>query len=290
MCEAVAPILDSDLPAAQQVTLMHLHRQSEGGLFVGTHQDIADARGVSRGTVSEQIRTLIEKGWAESCGQALRVFTAPTTSENETPSSTDGGSASEGGGTGQGFPLSSLPFSPKKVHSTPFNPSLLSPSQVDLEPLGAAPPRWLWLKDRWDSIREELPKDHPARWGFHPGDWRFDYAKLALVRMREFDMLSPMVEKKIDRQSEGSVAAEWADTFRKLCDLDGYTRDEIETALQWLFRGGNFWTDEGGIASVTALRKKTRTGDRRKFDVIYQQATRNSAGDGAPVNKSKAII
>lgn len=273
MDSATDAILDSDLPAAQQVTLMHMTRQAQGNLFVGTHADIAEARGVSRSAVSQQVRSLLNKDWIEKCGQALRITLTPDTSEDGGEGSADGSPSSADGSIQKGFP----PRPPKKDnHSTPLTP----PSQVLVESADANRPPWLeWIDEKaWEA--EDLADDHAARWEYHPGDWRFDYAKLSLKRMREHEMLSPMTEKKIERESEGAVSAEWADTFRKLVDLDGYSRDDIETALRWLFSGGNFWTDEGGIASVTALRKKTRTGDRRKFDVIYQQATSNSGGDG----------
>jgi hypothetical protein len=113
-----------------------------------------------------------------------------------------------------------------------------------------------------------------------PGQWTFDFAAAALEHLRGFDLLSTPTKKKIDRQGEDHVIAEWADTFRLLKEQDDYSRDEIRETMEWLFQGGNFWVDEQAIRSVPPLRSKTRSGDAYKFDVMYQQATSGGTEHG----------
>jgi hypothetical protein len=265
MDEVANAILDAGLDSALQVTLLELHRKAEAGLFVGTQQDIADARGVTRGTVSRQIKRLRELGWIEKLGSALRIVT-DSTKRRESQQDVDSVNNL------QGFPLSALPFSPKKVHSTPFEPSLLTPSQVSLEPPSASPSVWLRPSDEWDSLCEPLPEDHRARWDHLPGDWTYDFAAAALENLRGHDLLATPTQKKISRDGEEYVTAEWADTFRLLHEQDGYSKDEILNTMQWLFSGGNFWIQNEAIRSVPPLRSKTRDGDAYKFDIMYQQA------------------
>jgi len=277
MDEVATAILDAALPSALQVTLLEVHRRSENGLYLGTQEDIADARGVQRGTVATQLKTLRDSGWIEKVGGALRIVTDPQERSESTDSGNDQQSV-DSVNTEQGFPLSALPFSPKKVHSTPFEPSHLSPSQVDLEPLSAAPPPWLRPSDRWESVKEPLPDDHPARWDHLPGDWTFEFAAAAMTHLQELDLLATPTENKIDREGEDFVVSQWADTFRLLHEQDGYDQGEIKETMQWLFEGGNFWIEKQAIRSVPPLRSKTKNGDAYKFDVMYQQA--HSASDG----------
>ena len=271
MDEVATSILDSGLPSALQVTLLHMYRMSEDGIFTGTQGDIADARGVHRGTVSSQFKDLKEKGWLTKVGPAWKIVTDSTERRHSQQ-------CVDSVNTEQGFPLGSLRFSPKKVHSTPISPSLLTPSQVKLEPPSAPPLRWLWPREVWESIKEPLPEDHPARWDHLPGDWAFDYAAAALEHFQALDLLGTPAEKKIDREGEDYVIAQWGDTFRLLHEQDGYSKGEIQQTMEWLFEGGNFWVEKGAIRSVPPLRSKTKSGDAYKFDLMYQQATTDANG------------
>jgi len=272
MDEKVQHIMQSDLPNALQLTWIAMWGASTDGLYADSIAQVGRERGISRQAASKQVKRLIQWGVVEKIGNAYRLIDDVTPDVDDRNSGVDNVNQEA-----KGFP----PHPPKKDnHSTPLTP----PSQeVLVESADADRPPWLdWVDEQaWEA--EDLPDDHPVNWDYHPGDWRFDFAELAIQRMREHDMISPIVENKISRQSEGAVAAEWADTFRKLVDLDGYSRDEVEDAMRWLFEGGNFWTDQGGIASIPTLRKKTRSGDRRKFDVIHQQAEAPQ-GDGAPAD------
>jgi hypothetical protein len=265
MDETASAILDADLPSALQVTLLHVHRASENGVFTGTQGDIAEERGVHRGTVSSQFKDLKELGWLKKLGSAWKIVT-DSTERRHIQQSVDSVNSE------QGLPLGSLRFSPKKVHSTPISPSLLTPSQVRLESPKATPRRWLRPSDRWKSVKEPLPDDHPARWDHLPGDWTFDFAAAALEHFRSFDLLGAPTQKKIQREGEDYVIAQWGDTFRLLHEQDGYSRKEIKATMQWLFEGGNFWIEKQAIRSVPPLRSKTSSGDAYKFDDIYQQA------------------
>jgi len=122
----------------------------------------------------------------------------------------------------------------------------------------------------WQAQR--LPDDHPVRWDHVPGDWTFDFAAAALEHFRSFDLLGAPTQKKIQREGEDYVIAQWGDTFRLLHEQDGYSRKEIKGTMQWLFEGGNFWIEKQAIRSVPPLRSKTSSGDAYKFDDIYQQA------------------
>jgi hypothetical protein len=265
-------ILDADLPSALQVTLLHMHRASEEGLFVGTQQQIADERGVSRGTVASQVKDLKDRGWLRKVGSAWKIVTDSTEREDQSTTCRESKQSVDSVNTEKGFPLSSLPFSPKKVHSTPFEPALLSPSQSRLKPPSASSPRWLRPSDRFDSIKEPIPEDHPARWDHLPGDWTFEYASAALEHFREFDLLATPTKNKIDREGEDYVISQWADTFRLLNEQDGYPKDEILATMKWLFSGNNFWIDKQAIRSVPPLRSKTSSGDAYKFDMMHQNA------------------
>jgi hypothetical protein len=265
MDETASAILDSGLPSALQVTLLHVHRASENGVFTGTQGDIAEERGVHRGTVSSQFKDLKELGWLKKLGAAWGIVT-DSTERRHIQQSVDSVNSE------QGFPLGSLRFSLKKVHSTPISPSLLTPSQVELEPRLAAPLLWLRPSDVWDSVKEPLPDGHPVRWNHLPGDWTFDFAAAALEHFRSFDLLGAPTRKKIQREGEDYVIAQWGDTFRLLHEQDGYSRQEIKATMQWLFQGGNFWIEKQAIRSVPPLRSKTSSGDAYKFDDIYQQA------------------
>ena len=271
MDEVSSDILDADLPSALQVTLLHVHRASENGVFTGTQGDIAAERDVHRGTVSSQFKDLKELGWLQKIGSAWKIVTEPT-ERRESQRSVDSVN------TEQGFPLGSLRFSPKKVHSTPISPSLLTPSEVELEPLSAAPLPWLRPSDVWSSVKVPLPDDHPARWDHLPGDWTFNFAAAAMEHLRSYDLLSSVTEKKIKREGEDYVIAQWADTFRLLYEQDGYSQAEIETTMEWLFGGGNFWIEKQAIRSVPPLRSTVRSEDAYKFDVMYQQAHSETNG------------
>jgi hypothetical protein len=120
-----------------------------------------------------------------------------------------------------------------------------------------------------------------------PGEWTFDFALAALEHLRELDLLATPTRKKIDREGEQRVAAQWADTFRLLKEQDGYERAEIKDTMEWLFDGGNFWVEKQAIRSVPPLRSKTGSGDAYKFDVMFQQAQSESNGADRPEAKQR---
>lgn len=160
------------------------------------------------------------------------------------------------GGASKGYPLEGYPLEGVKSVSA------------------ADAPLPDFLRSTVDQVSwsaEPVPDDHPVFWDHHPGQWTYDFAEAAMEHMKELDMLSPTVDKQINRDGKRAVIAQWGDTFRLLHEQDGYSKDEIKETMAWLFEGGNFWTEKG-LASVPPLRSKTGAGDRRKFDVVYKQA------------------
>jgi len=273
---------DDALTQGQRLVWFAVEQLATGDLCRMGPTEIADHMGSARAHVSRAISALSDQGWIERTESgALVLVREPERDESEDDrdsQSRNRDSESQDKGSEPGFPLSALPFSPKKVHSTPFEPSHLSPSQVDLEPLSAAPPPWLRPSDRWESVKEPLPDDHPARWDHLPGDWTFEFAAAAMTHLQELDLLATPTENKIDREGEDFVVSQWADTFRLLHEQDGYDQGEIKETMQWLFEGGNFWIEKQAIRSVPPLRSKTKNGDAYKFDVMYQQAHSTSNG------------
>lgn len=296
MDEVANAILDSGLSPALQVTLMNLYRQAEGRLFVGTHADVAEARGVSRRAVSQQIEDLVRKGWLEEVGQALRVVTTAqdTSTSGDSDSNEGDGTSPDGSSTstdgssdedGKGF--SSFPFVFPQESIT-FNPLSPSPSNFPKVVSAAEAPlpseiRWVVDEISWQA--EPLPDDHRVYWDHLPGDWTYEFASSALVHLRRLDLLGTPVENKIERDGEDYVVSQWADTFRLLNEQDGYSQDEIGSTMTWLFHEENFWTSEEAIRSVPPLRSKVDDGDAYKFDVMHKQANANTA----PA-KSKELI
>lgn len=284
MDETANLILDADLTSALQVTLLELHRRAEGGLFVGTQGDIAQARGVERGTVAKQMSTLVDRGWLEKVGSAWRITPAEEEVNEEDNQSTPRRESKQGVDSvntpEKGFPSPPFVF-PQESTFNPLSPSHLIPSQRG----GGSgdPPSW-WqgaLKPIWEA--EDLPDDHPARWDHQPGDWTFDFASAALEHLRSFELLASPTKRKLDRDGEDYVISQWADTFRLLHEQDGYSKKEIRETMEWLFDDDedgedNFWISTPAIQSVPPLRSKTRNGDAYKFDIMYQQASSESDG------------
>lgn len=120
-----------------------------------------------------------------------------------------------------------------------------------------------------EDEEEELPPRDQVEY-----EWTLEYARAAMQHLRNHDLLAPVTENKIDREGEDEVAVEWADTFRLIHEQDGYSPDEIQQTMEWLFEGANFWIDKAAIRSVPPLRSKTRQGDQYKFDSMYQSAKR----------------
>lgn len=274
MDEIANLILDADLPPALQVTLLELHRRAEGGLFVGTQGEIAQARGVERGTVAKQMSTLAGRGWIEKVGSAWRITPSEKEVHEEDAQSTYSRKSKQGvesvNTPEKGFPSPPFVFPQERISFNPLSPSHLSPSQREGE--SSDSPSW------WRSVlgliwaAETLPDDHPARWEYHPGDWRWEAGRYVLRQLRDHDMLNTHYRRRLsDGAKPGKIASEWADTFRLLHEQDGWQREEIGITMKWLFETDNWWRQNRTIQSAGSLRKKGDDGTT-KFDKILQSA------------------
>ena len=130
--------------------------------------------------------------------------------------------------------------------------------------------------DTGDTPEERAASEEPER-KYGPDEWPRRFAEAAWVRMASFDRVLPSVVRRGYERDPPGTMDKWADVFRLLHEQDGYEVEEIQAVIRWLLahddRGDptNEWITEGMIASIPALRKKTRTGDRYKFDVMYRQ-------------------
>ena len=275
MDDVAEAILDAGLTPALQVTLLELHRRAEGGLYVGTQAEIAQARGVERGTVAKQMGTLADCGWLEKVGSAWRIVAEPEErdNDNDTHSTTCRDSKQDVDSVNtaeKGFPSPPFVFPQERISFNPLSPSHLSPSQREGES-GDSPPWWQSvLGPIW--MAEPLPDDHPARWEYHPGDWRWEAGRYVLRQLRDHDMLNTHYRRRLsDGERPGKIASEWADTFRLLHEQDGWNREEIGITMQWLFETENWWRQNRTVQSAGSLRKKGGDGTT-KFDKILQSA------------------
>lgn len=267
---------DEALTQGQRLVWFAVQELASGGVAPDNCSQIAGHMGSGRAHVSRALSALEAAGWVTREKGMISVNDEPkdraSQARDRDREARNRDSETRDSETRKGFPWSSLRFSPKKVHSTPISPSLLTPSQVCVESPSAPPPKWLRPSD-FPPHSCELPESHRARWEHQPGDWTFEFAKAALVHMRELGLLTRTLEGDIDDLGEERyLATKWADTFRLLHEQDDYSQEEIRRTLSWLFKGGNFWTEQPAIRSVPPLRKKTRSGDGTKFDVMYQQA------------------
>ena len=121
-----------------------------------------------------------------------------------------------------------------------------------------------------------LSADHPSRWRYPPGSWYFDAALLTLTKLHETGLLARTIEQRcyprgtLDEDAAREVARGWADTFRRLVELDGYTRSEVGKAMRYLFETEDeFYHKNRVIRSVPPLRHKISSGDQTKFDSLF---------------------
>lgn len=148
-----------------------------------------------------------------------------------------------------------------QVTSQVYKPSTSVDSE---ERVHTAPPFWpAWLEE-WITSGEWRRK-------FQQGDWRRVFAEAGFEHLDEAGVLPPAVKRKADRD-RGALIDDWADVFRLLHEQDNYSREAIQRTMSWLFEPGNDWIEGGMIASLGALRRKTRSGDRTKFDAMFHQA------------------
>jgi len=245
-------------------------RVSRRGECIESVARIADSLGMHEDTVRSALKTLAE---AQMIERTPRPGT--TTLHQERPPEDwdltvleESHPCEKEGGASKGYPLEGYPFEGSynlaeiEISSTPS----WWASRIAIDLRGPTSRR----------LASRIPSDHLARWDHLPGDWTFDFAAAAMTHFQQLDLMGTPTKKKIKRKGEDQVVAEWADTFRLLHEQDGYSLQGIKETMEWLFNGGNFWTEEQAIRSVPPLRAKTKSGDAYKFDVMYQQAHSNN--------------
>lgn len=270
---------DDALTQGQRLVWFAVQELSTGGLCRLGPSGIADHMDSARAHVSRCVSTLCTRGWLERTESgALAVVEDPDLTaleddeEDRDSQSRKRDSQSRDSQSRKGFPAFPFPFPQERIS---FNPHTPTPSTLPKGVSAADAPLPSSLcralrKISWEA--EPLPNDHPALWDHLPGQWTFEFAAAAMTHLQELDLLATPTEKKIDREGEDRVVAEWADTFRLLHEQDDYSQQEIKQTMEWLFEGGNFWIEKQAIRSVPPLRAKTKNGDAYKFDVMYQQA------------------
>lgn len=117
-----------------------------------------------------------------------------------------------------------------------------------------------------------LPDDHPVRWDYFEGDWRWHAGIYCLSQLSAHNCLNSHYRKRlVSGEHPGKIASEWADTFRLLVEQDGWKKEEVAITMKWLFETENWWRENRVVQSVGALRKKDDEGTT-KFDKILQSA------------------
>jgi len=279
---------DDALTQGQRLVWFAVRELATDGVCRVGPSGIADHMDSARAHVSRCVSTLCGRGWLKKTdARALVVVEKPDRppteagetrepqSRNRDSQSTKRDSQSRDSQSRKGFPPFPFPFPQERIS---FNPHTRTPSPLPKRVSAAEAPLPSSLcralgKISWEA--EPLPNDHPALWDHHPGQWTFDFAAAAMTHFDELDLLATPTEKKIDREGEDRVIAQWADTFRLLHEQDGYSRQEIRETMEWLFDGTNFWIEKQAIRSVPPLRSRTTNGDAYKFDVMHQQAHSN---------------
>jgi DNA-binding transcriptional ArsR family regulator len=289
-----AALDDADLTPHEFRVFCHIARRGECLASIGK---MSDDTGVSEPTLRKALKTLRAASMVERekrPGTTDKHRTVPPDGwdlsvleedEDMDPSQDFGGHPSQDLRDPKKLPLQNLGDHPlKKLGGHPSQdfgvPSKGNPFEGNpfegAKHVSAAeaplPSAWREVIDQISWQAQPLPDDHPVRWDHLPGDWTFDFAAAALEHFRSFDLLGAPTQKKIQREGEDYVIAQWGDTFRLLHEQDGYSRKEIKATMEWLFQGGNFWIEKQAIRSVPPLRSKTSSGDAYKFDIMHQQA------------------
>lgn len=278
---------DDELTQGQRLVWFALQELAHNNVAPNNCTRIADYMNSSRSYVSRALQTLHALSWIERDGQLIHIFEdveARAQEAQDRDSHTQErdshtrkrDSESRDSESHKGFPRSSLRFSPKKVHSTPFSPSHLTLSQSRVSAADAPLPPWVQrLMGNLAWSAESLPDDHPARWDYHPGNWRWEAANYILRELWGDQRLPSRLNRRLENGEvrPGKIASKWADTFRLLVEQDGYSRDVIRHTVQWLFQVDDWWIESGNFqsASNSALRSRDQDGTH-KFDKLVQRA------------------
>lgn len=242
---------------------------------------LASNTGLSRRAVEKHIRKARKEGWLAVSQQGrsgkgwkrneYEISTPqPAKVENDVPH--EGGEPDSPRGQEGGEPHShgGEPRAIKVGNDVPLNSPENTPTNNPGKERASPSGDTLPASSGDGSLPVEDERQYPA------DAWQRKFAEAAWQHLDSADILSEITRRSYERDPPGTIDA-WADVFRLLHERDGYEVEEIRHVMSWLLRGAaegspeNDWIAEGMIASVPPLRKKTRTGDRTKFDVMYAQ-------------------
>jgi len=270
---------DESLTQGQRLVWFAIQELASGDLCRLGPSEIADHMGSARAHVSRCIQVLSDRGWIERTESGSLV---PVEEPDNAGAEEDEGavrdsqsrnrdSESRDSQSRKGFPAPPFPSPQERISFNPPSPSHLTLSQE----VGDADATPLWVQQFMEHLSwqaKPLPDDHPARWDYLPGDWRWEAGMHSLSQMCRFGCLNTHYRKRLlDGEHPGKIAAEWGDVFRKLAELDGWKREEVALTMKWLWETDNWWRQKGVVQSAASLRRKDDEGTM-KFDKILQSA------------------
>lgn len=302
----VLRILQSQLGDGASNTLLAMVEISDGALCAASQEEIAKARGVTRGSITRPMLQLQECGVIDKIrGGVYRIDISQLPMEqaeepqadvadNNTDVVENNSSVVEDnspvvennspvvediGSQPQKDPFPLPPFIPPSFPCIPNNPPIIPPTPIPQKGRSA----WkLIFRAAYGDPFSDLPSDHPAVSARHlryhmAADWSIKLMEKAEAAIESYRIPSA-VRRKLDRDRH-EVVQDYATTYRLLEEQDGYEWEEVRFGIHWLFTQSD-WLRDGYIASVNALRRKTRSGDRTKFDVILTQAKADNDYEG----------
>jgi len=295
---------DSTLTQGERLVWFAVRELAAGGLCRAGPSGIADHMESARAHVSRCIRALADRGWIERTESgALVPVDDPELSDSEPCGNGSGrdsesrnrDSQSRSAERSKGFPAPPFVFPQERISFNPLSESHPTLSQVvEVESADADRPPWTRrLLDQISWSAEPLPEDHPARWDYLPGDWRWEAGLYALSQLAGEEMLNTHYRTRLLSEHPGKIASEWADTFRLLIEQDGWRRPEVAVVMKWLFETDNWWRRNRTIQAVPPLRRTDESGTT-KFDKIAQSALadyeqRQRDQDPSPAEAREAV-
>lgn len=291
---------DEALTQGQRLVWFAVKELASDGAAPDNCSQIAGHMGSGRSHVSRSLSTLEESGWIARENGVITVNDSPQDrasqardraheTRNRDSEARDSQARSS---SSSSPPASSSPSPKKEYHSTLFHssytPNSTSISEEVVAKIATAPPPetpdgWVGgLQPGHPALRESIPEDHPARSERHlryrkAAEWSLELLEQAEDAIESFRL--PSSVRKKERRDRLGLLEDWADIFRLLQEQDDVEWSEIKYAIHWLFTQSD-WLREGYIASIGSLRRKTRGGDRTKFEAILTQARADSSYDG----------
>jgi len=284
---------DESLTQGQRLVWFAVQELAIDGVSPDNCTRIADHMGSGRSHVSRALSALDASGWIERKNGVITVNEERPDRASQSRSRDSEARDSQARSSSSSSTPASSSAPPKKVyHSTPlhssYTPDSTSISEEVVAKIATAPPTetpdgWIGgLPPGHPSLKISLPGDHPARSERHlryrkAAEWSLELLEEAEDAIESFRL--PSSVRKKERRDRLGLLKGWADIFRLLQEQDGVEWSEIKYGIHWLFTQSD-WLREGYIASIGSLRRKTRGGDRTKFEAILTQARADSSYDG----------